>query len=123
MLQYRWRPAPRAFRARCRPRSRRSHRLGAPHTTQCRCDVICVGTIIFSGEGNVGLLLCARLCRECPNCLSVSAMQSHFISAVLCKGDSLSASTLQSVCNVIGEAAAIGLRMCMTGAMPMVVAR
>ena len=48
-----------------------------PHTTQCRCDVICVSAVIFRGEGDIGLLFCAWLRSQRSDCLSVSAMESY----------------------------------------------
>jgi hypothetical protein len=79
------------------------------HTAQCRSDVIRVGAIIFRREGDVRLLFCAWLRCERSYCLSVSAIQSYFVAAILRKGDSLSASTFQSVGDIIGETTAIRL--------------
>ena len=82
-----------------------------PHAAQCWCDVIRVGAIIFRREGDVGLLFSARLRCECADCLSVATVQPHLVTSILRKGDSLSAATLQSVSNIVGEAAAIRLRV------------
>ena len=82
-----------------------------PHATQRRRNVTRVGAGILCGEGNIRLLFGSPLCSQSTNRFAIAAIQPHLVTSILCKGDSLSAAALQSVRNIIGEAAAIGLRV------------
>ena len=82
------------------------------HATQRRRNVTRVGAGILCGEGNIRLLFGSPLCGQGTNGFAVAAVQPHFITSILRKGDSLgTTAALQSVSNIIGEAAAIGLRV------------
>src|ERR1700733_12349071 len=81
------------------------------HATQRRRNVTRVGAGIFRRKGDIRLLFRSPLCGQGTNGFAISAVQPHLVPSVLRKGDSLSAATLQSVSNIIGEATAIGLRV------------
>jgi hypothetical protein len=80
-----------------------------PHAAQCRRNITRIGAVIFGSEGDIGLLFHSWPCRQRTYRFAISTMQSHFVTRVLRKGNSLSASALQSVSNIIGKTTAIRL--------------
>ncbi len=84
---------------------------GIVHAAKGGRDMSAISSIIDRGEGHVGLLFGTGLRSERTDGFPVTSVQSHLVTSVLRKGDSLSTTTHQGMCHIIGEAAAIGLRV------------